>query len=274
MMTKIREQAHIFFNALVFFTRIPSPNWVIHTPDYQHRAAYFAPLIGWLVGGVAALVFALTVLVLPATIAILLSMTATIWLTGAFHEDGLADVCDGFGGGHDAASIKRIMKDSRVGSYAVVGLMMVLLLKYVALTEIVDLLIANGEFILTMPLILLAGHSVSRFAAVSFIYTHDYVSSDEEAKSTTITRRMSNTGYAMADITGLLPLLVLAMVSLPYALAAVVPMVLGMSYFSRLFRRRLKGYSGDCLGAVQQVTEVIFYLSISTILHLQRIFSG
>lgn len=273
MIARIREQIHIFFNALVFFTRIPGPAWVIHTPEYQHRAACFAPLIGWLVGAVAALVFVGTTYWLPVNIAILLSMLATIWLTGAFHEDGFADSCDGFGGGYDAASIKRIMKDSCVGSYAVVGLVLVLLLKFLLLSEIAGLLIGRSDWLLAMVLVLLSGHSLSRFAAVSFIYTHDYVSDDDSAKSTTITRRMNNAGFAVADVSGMLPLLLLATVSLPYSLLVIFPLYLTVLYFSGLFRRRLKGYSGDCLGAVQQVSEVVFYLSICAILQLQSVFS-
>ena len=273
MIDKIREQAHIFFNALVFFTRIPCPEWVIHSPDYQNRAAYFVPLIGWIIGMTAALVFTITVLFLPASIAILLSMIATILLTGAFHEDGFADVCDGFGGGQDAESIKAIMKDSRLGTYAVVGLVMVLLFKFVLLNKIAELLIIKGEFILTLPLILFAGHSLSRFAAVSFIYTHDYVSSTDTAKSADMTRRMSNAGFAFADVCGVLPLVLLATISIPYALTAIIPIYFVVVYFSRLFQRRLKGYSGDCLGAVQQISEVAFYLSICSILHLQNTFN-
>ena len=92
-------QLELFFTALGFFTRIPVPGWVPWSPERLNHAARYFPLVGWTVGAAGALVLWATALVLPASIAVVLSMAATIRLTGAFHEDGWADACDGLGGG-------------------------------------------------------------------------------------------------------------------------------------------------------------------------------
>src|SRR5436190_855381 len=95
----MKKEIRIFFTALMFFTRIPCPRWVDHSEDYISQSTRYFPLIGIVVGTIGTIIFYIGSFVFPHFIAILLSMIATIIATGAFHEDGLADVCDGFGGG-------------------------------------------------------------------------------------------------------------------------------------------------------------------------------
>ncbi len=104
----IRREIQIFFAALMFFTRIPCPTWVKHSQETLNKASRYFPLIGWIVGAIGASVFWISSLLFPPVLAVLLSMIATILLTGAFHEDGFADVCDGFGGGWTQEEILRI----------------------------------------------------------------------------------------------------------------------------------------------------------------------
>ena len=95
---------------------------------------YF-PLIGWIVGGFSALIFWASSFLFPVSISIIFSMIASILVTGAFHEDGFADVCDGFGGGWTKEKILEIMKDSRVGSYGVIGMILMLGTKFAVLYQ-------------------------------------------------------------------------------------------------------------------------------------------
>lgn len=261
----VAHQVHIFFNALAFLTRLPCPSWVIHSSTYQSRAAPFFPLVGWIVGAIAAGVFRASALFLPLTVAIVLSMIASVWITGAFHEDGFGDVCDGFGGGWNAAQIKAIMKDSRMGAFGVIGLSLVLLLKFVALVELAKGFEALGYTPAALGGIIIAGHSLSRFAAVSFLYTQRYTGVEGSSKSGSVTAPLSTSGFLCAAGFGVAPLLMLP--GLPYTLFAVVPVALSRAYLARLFAKRLGGYSGDCLGCVQQVTEVVFYLGVCVVVY-------
>ncbi|MGB7501352.1 MAG: adenosylcobinamide-GDP ribazoletransferase, partial [Azonexus sp.] len=109
----LRRELEYFFGAIRFFTRLPVPGWVGHSTEALNRSARYFPAVGLLVGGIGALVFLGAMQVWPQPVAVLLSMAATIYATGAFHEDGLSDSVDGLGGGWDKLRILEIMKDSR-----------------------------------------------------------------------------------------------------------------------------------------------------------------
>ncbi len=97
----------------MFYTRVPCPRWVGHEPDYLNKATRYFPLIGWLVGAIGFAVLWGGMQLWPTSVAVLLSIAAMVLTTGAFHEDGFADACDGFGGGWTKEKILAIMKDSR-----------------------------------------------------------------------------------------------------------------------------------------------------------------
>ena len=128
--------------AVQYFTRVPLPGrlaaWVGYSPAMMKAATAHFPGVGWLVAGVSAAVLALGwwllrgQLALVALVAVVLSMIASAWLTGAIHEDGLADVCDGLGGSADRETAMRIMKDSRLGSYAAMALVLALITLFVS----------------------------------------------------------------------------------------------------------------------------------------------
>ena len=253
MPPRLRRELDLFFTALGFFTRIPVPVWVPWSPErLNHSARYFA-LVGWVVGMAGAAGAALALTVLPATLAVVLSMALTIRLTGAFHEDGWADACDGLGGGWDKAQVLTIMKDSRIGSYGTVGLVLMLLAKAAALVE----LAAHGAWALAAALI--AAHAVSRLASTSLIHTLEYVREDELSKAKPLARQLTRNELAIATVTGAAPLLLLGW---PAALLTTGLVALVTLYCARLFRRRLGGYTGDCLGATQQLAELACYLAI------------
>src|SRR4051812_43461768 len=131
----MKKELHIFFTALMFYTRIPCPKNIDHNPDYLNKATRYFPLIGWIVGSISFLAFYVSSLFLSIESAIILAIIASILTTGAFHEDGFADVCDGFGGGWTKEKILLIMKDSAIGAYGAIGLVLLFLLKFKLLSE-------------------------------------------------------------------------------------------------------------------------------------------
>lgn len=246
-----------FFAALVYFTRIPSP--VTLRADANLGAASFAPLIGCIVAVLSILVVWLAEFVFPDTIVVALGVVSAIWITGAMHEDGWADFCDGFGGGWTREQTMDIMRDSRTGVFGIVGLLSLLSIKFLALAALFS---ARDFGVWLFPLALLTGHVLSRFVAISFMYSHDYATSEQPSRAKSMTRKMSAPELAFSGAAGLLPLFALMAVVSPLIGLALLPIGVARFYFSRLFSNRLGGYTGDCLGAVQQVTEVVVYLSL------------
>ena len=241
------RQLRLFFTALMFFTRLPCARWAGDgANDLNHAAKYF-PLVGVVVGLLAALVYWAARQALPQELAVIASMVATLWLTGAFHEDGLSDAVDGLGGGWTREQALAIMKDSRIGSYGAVALVMLLLTKFEALIHL------SG---MHLPLVLVAGHSVSRFAAVLVIRTQSYVR--ESGKAKPLATRLGNGELLAAATFGLAPLALLPLTWL----WALLPVALIWLWFSRKLQQRLGGYTGDCLGAMQQLCEIAFYLGV------------
>ena len=259
----MRYQLELFFTALGFFTRLPIPAWVPWSPQRLTDAGRYLPLVGWVVGAIAALSVLGFALILPPSLAVLLSMALTVRVTGAFHEDGFADSCDGLGGGWDKEQVLAIMKDSRIGSYGTIGMVLLLMAKAAALIELARLgtqgLTGDLAGMGMLPVALLVAHPLSRLAATSLIHVLPYVREDKSAKSAALAKRLSATELSIAAGCGLLPLALLA----PAQIVAVVLAVLGVALWAaRLFRRRLGGYTGDLLGATQQLTELACYLAL------------
>jgi len=251
----MKKEIRIFFTALMFFTRIPCPKWVDHSEEYLNKSSKYFPLIGWIVGGGAALVFWGSTYIFPMPICILLSMVASILITGAFHEDGLADVCDGFGGGWTKEKILDIMKDSRVGAFGVIGLILALGLKFLCFGY-------GPPDVLTIALLMIAGHSLSRFVAVSFLFTHEYARIGENSKSKPLATKITMGQLVIAKLFGVIPLILLAAFTKNYwIILLAIPVYLTKVLLGRFFKKWIGGYTGDCLGATQQICEVMFYLS-------------
>lgn len=249
----LRRPLEDFFVAVGFFTRLPIPAWVNNSPEALNRAAPYFPAVGVLVGVIGALAFVLASVVWPKTIAVLVSMALTIYLTGAFHEDGLSDMTDGIGGGWEKSRILDIMKDSRVGSFGVIAMVLVLLGKFMALVELPLYLV---------PAALIAGHGVSRLASTSLLYTMDYVREDALSKAKPLATRLSTAGLLLAGVFAVLSLLWILALAPFRTLAALALVALASWWMMQLLARNLGGYTGDCLGATQQVTELVFYLGL------------
>ena len=246
----IRRELEYFLGAVRFFTRLPVPAWVGHSSEALNHSARYFPAVGLLVGGIGALVYLAAALLWPQPVAVLLSMAATIYATGAFHEDGLADTVDGLGGGWEKLRILEIMKDSRVGSYGVVAMVLALLAKFTLLSSLDAAL---------LPFALIAGHAISRFCATLLLATMEYVREDALAKSKPLATRLSPGALLVAMLFALCGLFRLP---LHNALFACILAALATFWLASKFRRWLGGYTGDCLGAVQQVSEIAFYLGL------------
>ena len=248
------HELRLFFIALQFLTRVPAPRWVGFEPDWLNQSARYFPAVGLLVGCVAALVLWATSVVLPLAVAVGLSMATTLLLTGGFHEDGLADTFDALGGAVSRERALTIMKDSRIGSYGALALLVVLGLKAVAL--------ASMPLAVAVPALLL-GHTVSRTAAVWLIWMLPYAGDVEHAKARPLARRVSLPGLCVAFLWVFLVAAVLialvpghaAWVATSVAMAAA-----GGLWMLRWLRKRLGGYTGDTLGAAQQLTELLALL--------------
>lgn len=258
----MKKQLHIFFTALMFYTRIPCPKNIDHNPDYLNKASRYFPLIGWIVGLVCFGVYYLGSIVFSVEIALILSMIAGILTTGAFHEDGFADVCDGFGGGWTKEKILLIMKDSAIGAYGAIGLVLLFLLKFKALLDLVQSAEITIHYSLFIIFILfVSAHSVSRLAAISIVFTHEYSREDASSKSKPIAQKFTWKEVIGASFFGLLPLVVLSFFQWQLAFV-LIPVFATRFFLARYFQKWIDGYTGDCLGATQQVCEVVFYLSI------------
>src|SRR6267378_2839476 len=251
---RMNRELAVFFAALRFFSRLPVPRQVGHSQQQLEQAARYLPLVGVIVGALGAAVTIAAAQWLPISLAILAGMAATLLVTGAFHEDGFADAVDGFGGGRDRERVLEIMKDSRIGSFGAIAVALMLLAKFNALAQIDAL---GGRRMLALALV--AGHPLSRFASTTLIWALDYVREDDSAKSKSLTRRLSPAELALAALFGLTPCLLLAgsRVWIGIGLATAVT-VLAAVYFVR----RIGGYTGDCLGATQQLAELAFYVGL------------
>jgi adenosylcobinamide-GDP ribazoletransferase len=247
-MSFLRRELEYFFGAVRFFTRLPVPAWVGHSAEMLNHSARYFTLLGLIVGLIGALVFALTSFFFPKTLAVLLAMAATILVTGAFHEDGWADMVDGFGGGWTRERTLEIMKDSRIGSYGAIALVLLLLAKFMALVELDMLLVAPA---------LIAGHALSRLCATSVMHFLDYAR--DEGKAKPLATRISLGELAVAGFFGLIALVLLPPLSV---ITGVLLAAAATAWLTRKFHHRLGGYTGDCLGATQQLAEVAFYLGL------------
>lgn len=259
--------ARHFLLAVQFFTRIPITGrlarWVGYSQPMLNASAGHFPGVGWLVGAASALVMALMLGLLPAgslgaLTAAILSTIASVWLTGGFHEDGLSDTADGLGGARERDRALEIMKDSRIGNYGALALGLALLLKVALLAG----LATRGSAPAAAALI--AAHVLSRFAPLVIMRSLPYVSATPTSKSKPLAEAVSAASFRAGCLWALPALLLLWFVDggAHFAAALVLWGAL-LFWFHRLLRRRLGGFTGDTLGATQQVCELALYLGLA-----------
>ena len=234
-----------FVGALRFFTRLRIPGTFGQDGLALERAIGFFPVTGLIVGGFAALAFVGAALVLPKTLAVAIAIAVAIAFTGAIHEDGWNDTVDGFGSSLDKQEILAIMRDSQVRAVGASALIALLVSRLLALVELDQHVI---------PAALIAGHAVSRFCATVVFARLDYVRA--EGKARPFSRRVRDHELAFAALPALVPLYFLPFWPVAFALVFAG----GATWWlARMFKKRIGGYTGDCLGATQQFAELAFY---------------
>lgn len=250
----MRRQFDLFLCALQFLTRLPVPPLRGFEAAWITRSAKYFPLVGQIVGAASAGVLLLAGLVWQGAAPALLAVAAGILVTGAFHEDGLADTVDGLGGGRDAAHCLAIMKDSRIGTYGALALVLAVGLKVAALAPL-----DAG----TAALLLVAGHGGGRAAAVLVMRALPYAGDPSVSKIKPVPDGVTTREVAFALLTGAWPLVLLPM---PLAAAGVAGGALLAGGIALAARRRVGGYTGDVLGAAEQLFEIGFLLAAAAVL--------
>lgn len=249
-MKTIRNELNLFFTALMFFSRIPCPRQIDHSGEKLSQSRRYFPLVGTVIGLIASFAYLALEPITSKSIAIVFSTIISIFITGAFHEDGFADFIDGFGGGWTKAQILEIMKDSRLGTFGATALLLLIFFKVTLLFEI-----ARYELVIAS---LILGHTLSRFIASMVVQVSEYVQEETLSKSKPIaSQRISHSVQLLSAI----PVLFLLSFYPEFLMPSILSF-LPLFYLIPLMKKKIGGYTGDCLGACQQITEVSIYLGI------------
>lgn len=251
-----RYQWELFLLAVSFFSRLPVPANLPYSESRMNQAGRYFALVGVVLGVLCAVTFAFLSLVFPAPVAIVLTMVFSLLLTGAFHEDGLTDMADGIGGGMTVERRLSIMKDSRIGTYGAATLVMALLAKFVFWGELAQ----EPKFLL----MIVVAYTASRALAATLIYDMPYVSDSYTSKSKPLANQQSSLEVAILLFTGGLVTLFLGVTQ-----ATVIVLILAVFRygFKRWLTKRIGGFTGDCLGAAQQLSELLVYLTLIAFYH-------
>ncbi|MCU4674648.1 adenosylcobinamide-GDP ribazoletransferase [Catenovulum sp. 2E275] len=261
MLKLIKQEINLFAIALTFFSRIPSPVTIDFSAQNLSRANRYFALVGWILGGLVALVFSIANLVFSDAISLWLAMAASLLLTGCFHEDGLADMADGFGGGYTLEKKLNIMKDSRLGTYGASILIFALAGKFLLLAELLNYQL--NAIWLYLPF----AYALSRTVAASLIFDMQYQSEDLTSKSKPLANQQSLTELMILIVSILPAIFWLATEPL---FAVIICMILFRWCFKAYLQRQIQGYTGDCLGAAQQIAELLIYLVLLASLNLSQ----
>ncbi len=246
----LQSEAPGFLLALQFLTRLRLPFGVKFSSEAQAVSPRWYALVGVVVGAVAGLLFWGASALFPPVVAVLVAVAGQLMLTGALHEDGFADACDGLGGVRSREKVLEIMRDSRIGTYGVLGLGLMLAGRVAVLADLPPL---------AVPFVLIAGHAASRASMLWVMASSAYVR--DQGAATGVAERLDQravvTNFVTAGLAMLPLLLVLPGMAILLGLAGLIA---GHVAMRQRFETRLGGYTGDCLGAVQQCSEIGFYL--------------
>ncbi|MCC6001733.1 MAG: adenosylcobinamide-GDP ribazoletransferase [Pararhodobacter sp.] len=252
--TLLAEQGAIFLLAVQFLTRLPVRNPALYTEARMAAIPRYFPAVGLLTGALMAAVWWVALLVFPPMLAALVTVAFGLLLTGAFHEDGFADACDGLGGGMTRARALEIMRDSRLGTYGAAGLGMMLAGRVAAMA-------ALAPFGAAALGVLIAGQALSRASAVMAIVGAHYARDHGTAKP--VQEGVDGASLAMAMASALAVVAALAVwLGAGPVLAGLGGLLLGHAGMRLAYTRKIGGYTGDCLGGVQQCSEIGFLLGV------------
>jgi adenosylcobinamide-GDP ribazoletransferase len=243
----LKQEINILLSAFMYFTRIRLPFKVDYIKENQQYILTWFPLVGMFIGGIGAFVCYCLSFILPQLLVVVLSLGTMVLITGALHEDGWGDVCDGFGGGYTKDRILEIMKDSRVGAYAAIGLIFLFLLKVTAL---------DGITFSKLPLVFIVAHSLSRWPVLLITKFWKNARQTGASKSRDTSSPLSWGRIVLAFVIAIAPLFLFH-----WIVFAIVPVVVIATLFAgRYFYKHIDGYTGDCLGVAQQINEVLIFI--------------
>lgn len=250
-----------FLLALQFFTRIPVTGrlaeWVGYSPAMLRASAAHFPAVGWVVGAIGALAFAGALALWTPLVAAVLCTIVTVRLTGAFHEDGLADMADGLGGASTRERAMEIMRDSRIGAFGAIALVLALGLKFALLASL------GAQDVVQACAALVAAHVLSRLAPLAVMRALPYVGG-EGGKAKPMADAVSGGSLGVASLWSVPAAVLLVKAFGPaHGLAALGAAALVAAFTTRMLRRRLGGFTGDGLGATQQLSELAIYLALA-----------
>jgi adenosylcobinamide-GDP ribazoletransferase len=249
----IQTQWFIFNHAIVFFTRLPIQKTFQYQEEYNNKAIRYLPLIGGIVGLWSTIIFVACHFIFSLDISVFFCIIATILLTGAIHEDGFADFCDSLGGITLEKRLE-IMKDSHLGAYGMIGLAGILFGKYLLLTHFPES---------DVPQILISSHVFSRTSILFLILFLPYAGKKESSKSFKLVEAEQKKNVCIGCIITLL-----FFIYFPLFFILTIPILaITIVFLYYYFKKKIGGYTGDYLGAAQQITEFVYYITILVMRH-------
>ncbi len=247
-----------FATAVQFLTRVPLPTQGPVSASALSRCPIYFPIVGGLIGVVTSVVLGMACWFWPVWFAVIAALAVEARLTGAFHEDAVADFCDAFGGGWTRDDVLRILKDSRIGSFGALGLGLAVAMRAGAMIEIIQHCGRHNWLVWSSALV--ASSAIGRLVIVVVMVCVPPVPS-RESLSRDIGRQLNLRDLLTATVL-VLPLVLPFIIQLPLqaalCVAVLVPVVF---WFIRLVRRRLGGITGDCLGCICYSSMVVVLLA-------------
>ncbi|MDO5569939.1 MAG: adenosylcobinamide-GDP ribazoletransferase [Bacteroidales bacterium] len=236
--------------AVMFFTRIPLWKWFSPTKEeYKNLVSYWS-MTGWITGGLMSLVFFISYSIFSIETSVIFALISRLILTGALHEDGLADFIDGFGGGTNKEKILSIMKDSHIGSYGVTGLIIYFLLAW-------SLIFSLGPE--KAVIVLFIADPAAKFISSNIINFLPYARKEEDCKSKILYSKMDIKEIAISAFFGIIPIIVFF--PIVYILS-LIPAILFFFIYIFYLNKKIGGYTGDCCGALFLISELLIYVGV------------
>ncbi len=239
--------------AFTFLTRLPLSRFASGDPEVMARATLFFPVVGLVIGSIVGLVFIGAEALMPLPLAVLAALVVGILLTGGFHEDGLADVADSTGAFGREAKLE-IMRDSRIGTYGALALILLIVARLLLLSELGW---SSWGVVLGA---LIAAHALARWSSVALMAWLPYARA--EAANKTIVQGVTTSGAVIASGFALGSVLIAALIGGPLLLVSVPVAVVAALLAGWWFKNSFGGITGDCLGAANIVVEIAVLSSV------------
>lgn len=262
-MQRLRNIFNRIIAAVSFFTRLPL--WCLcEVPaDCYKKVVPLWPLVGWVTGVVTACVMGAASMAFGLPVGIIMALAARVLLTGALHEDGFADFCDGFGGGTTRQRTLEIMKDSHIGTYGVLGLLLYYIMIFATLNSLIPLVgvgVQGISLCTVMPLII-SIDAMSKYIGSTILYFLPYARKETEAKNKLVYMQVTWGEKIISLVLGLAPACLLARdILLPFVASCLMGLIVAACLFC-MMHRRINGYTGDCCGATFVIVELTMYLT-------------